>query len=112
MKSTCPPTPEWKRVPIESAQTCPVRSICTAELMAVILGLRAMTYGSLVDTPQFQLIYKAEILGQTFAEIARDLGISEVACKKRAERARKYLQKKLKNEVTTSLSGDPITYTK
>ena len=55
-----------------------------------------MTYGSLVDTPQFQLIYKAEILGQTFAEIARDLGISEVACKKRAERARKYLQKKLK----------------
>ena len=55
-----------------------------------------MTYGSLVDTPQFQLIYKAEVLGQTFAEIARDLGISEVACKKRAERARKYLQKKLK----------------
>jgi DNA-directed RNA polymerase specialized sigma24 family protein len=30
------------------------------------------------------------------AEIAEDLGISEAACKKRAERARKYLQKKLK----------------
>ncbi len=55
-----------------------------------------ITYGSLVNTPQFQLIYKSEILGQTFAQIARDLGISEVACKKRAERARKYLQKKLK----------------
>jgi DNA-directed RNA polymerase specialized sigma24 family protein len=37
-----------------------------------------------------------EIMGYTLAEIAEELGISETACKKRAERARKYLQKKLK----------------
>lgn len=61
----------------------------------VPLPLR-VTYGALVDTPQFRLLYEAEILGRSFAEIAKDLGISESACKKRAERARIFLQKKLK----------------
>lgn len=55
-----------------------------------------VTYGSLVDTPQFRLIYETEVLGFTLVEIARKLGISESACKKRAERARKFLRKKLK----------------
>ena len=54
-----------------------------------------MTYGSLVDTPQFRLIYETEVNGRTLAEVARDLGISEAACKKRAERARKFLRKKM-----------------
>ena len=53
-------------------------------------------FGDLVDLPQFQIIYEMEFVGSSLAEIARDLGISEAACKKRAERARKYLQKKLK----------------
>ena len=53
-----------------------------------------MHFGDLVDTPQFQIIYEMEFNGRTLAEIAKDLGISEAACKKRAERARKYLQKK------------------
>jgi DNA-directed RNA polymerase specialized sigma24 family protein len=53
-------------------------------------------FGDLVDLPQFQIIYEMEFVGRSLAEIARDLGISEAACKKRAERARKYLQKKLK----------------
>ena len=56
------------------------------------------TYGSLVDTPQFQLLYEAEVMGRTLKEIAKDLGISEDACKKRAERARKFLRNKLKNK--------------
>ena len=60
----------------------------------VPLPLR-MTYGSLVDTPQFRLLYETEVLGHTLAEIAEELGISEAACKKRAERARIFLQKKL-----------------
>ena len=55
-----------------------------------------VTYGSLVDTPQFRLLYEAEVLGRTLAEIAEELDISEDACKKRAERARTFLQKKLK----------------
>ena len=53
-------------------------------------------FGDLVDTPQFQIIYEMEFYGRTLAEIAKDLGISESACKKRAERARKDLQKKLR----------------
>ena len=59
------------------------------------LSLRA-TYGPLVDTPQFQLLYEAEVMGRSLKEIARDLDISEDACKKRAERARKFLQQKLR----------------
>lgn len=53
-------------------------------------------FGDLVDTPQFQIIYEMEFNGRTLAEIAKDLGISENTCKKRAERARKDLQKKLR----------------
>ena len=52
--------------------------------------------GDLVDTPQFRIVYEMEIQGRTLAEIAKELGISEAACKKRAERARKDLQKKLR----------------
>ena len=46
-KSICPPTPEYWRVPIESAPTWPVRSTSMALLMAVTLGLRRMTAVSL-----------------------------------------------------------------
>ena len=53
-------------------------------------------FGDLVDLPQFRIVYEMEIQDRTLAEIAKDLGISESACKKRAERARKYLQKKLR----------------
>lgn len=55
-----------------------------------------ITYGSLVDSPQFHLVYEMEIVGKTLSEIAMNLGISEAACKKRAERARKYLQQRMK----------------
>lgn len=61
----------------------------------VPLSLR-VTYGSLVDTPQFRLLYETEVLGHTLAEIAKELDISKAACKKRAERARIFLQKKLR----------------
>ena len=61
----------------------------------VPLPLR-VTYGSLVDTPQFRLLYESEVLGHTLTEIAKELDISEAACKKRAERARTFLQKKLR----------------
>lgn len=53
-------------------------------------------FGELLDTPQFRIVYEMEIQGRTLAEIAKELGISETACKKRAERARKDLQKKLR----------------
>ena len=53
-------------------------------------------FGQLVDSPQFRIVYEMEIVGRTLEEIAIGLGISEAACKKRAERARKHLQKKLR----------------
>ena len=58
--------------------------------------LLRITYGSLVDTPQFRLLYETEVLGYTLTEIAKNLGISESACKKRAERARTFVQKKVR----------------
>lgn len=61
----------------------------------VPLPLR-VTYGSLVDTPQFRLVYESEVLGRTYKQIAKDYGINENTCKKRAERARKFLEKKLR----------------
>jgi hypothetical protein len=38
IKSTCPPNPDKKRVPAESATTWPVKSTSTAELIAVTFG--------------------------------------------------------------------------
>lgn len=67
-------------------------------------------FGDLVDSPQFRIVYEMEIMGRTLAEIASDLGISEDACKKRAERARKHLQKKLKNENYVSPVGGVTTF--
>ncbi len=46
-KSSWPPTPLYSRVPMESAQTWPVRSTEMAELMQTILSFWAMLKGSL-----------------------------------------------------------------
>jgi len=48
MKSIWPPTPEYCRSPMESAQTWPVMSTSMAELMAVTFGFRRMTAVSLM----------------------------------------------------------------
>ena len=48
MKSTCPPMPEKKREPIESAATWPVRSTARAELIATMSSLREIWNGSFV----------------------------------------------------------------
>ena len=47
-KSSCPPVPEKIRIPIESAQTCPVRSISVAELMEITFKFLEITYGLFV----------------------------------------------------------------
>ena len=54
-------------------------------------------YGSMMDMPQFRLLYELEVLDRPLAEVARELGISKDACRKRAERAKAYLRKKLEN---------------
>ena len=50
MKSIWPPTPEYIRVPIESATTCPVRSTSIAELIAVMCRNDRMTWVSFVKS--------------------------------------------------------------
>ena len=52
MKSICPPTPEYRRCPIESATTWPVRSTSIAELIATIRRNERMTCGSLVKSTE------------------------------------------------------------
>ena len=50
MKSIWPPTPLYRRRPIESATTCPLRSTSIAELMATIRLNERMTCVSLVKS--------------------------------------------------------------
>lgn len=64
-------------------------------------------YGDLANTKEFRLIYAVAVEGRSMVELAAELGVSIDACKKRAARARKYLQKKIDH---MSLSGDKHTY--
>ena len=50
MKSIWPPTPLYRRSPIESATTWPVRSTSIAELMAVIVANERITWVSFVKS--------------------------------------------------------------
>lgn len=54
-----------------------------------------LTYGKLAETEEFKLIYDMAVLGKTHEEMARERGINVNTCKKRAERAKKYLRRKL-----------------
>ena len=79
------------------------------ELVAVPeepLDLR-LQYGDLADTKEFKLIYAIAEEGKSLIELADELGISVDACKKRAERSRKYLQEKIN---PMSPAGDISTY--
>ena len=72
----------------------------------VPLDLRVL-YADVSNTKEFKLIHAMAVEGKSIVELAPELGISVDTCKKRAERARKYLQKKIDN---MSLSGDKHTY--
>lgn len=79
------------------------------ELMAAPehpLDLR-LQYGDLADTKEFKLIYAIAEEGKSIIELADELGISVDACKKRAERSRKFLQEKIN---PMSPAGDISTY--
>lgn len=57
-------------------------------------------YEDVVDTEEFKLLVELAIEGKSHEEMARGRGISVSACKKRVQRAKEILQKKLKNNVT------------
>ena len=54
-----------------------------------------LKYGALADTEEFKLIYDMAVLGKTHEEMAVERNISINTCKKRVERAKKVLQRKL-----------------
>lgn len=54
-----------------------------------------LKYGSLAETEEFKLIYDMAVLGKTHEEMAAERNISVNTCKKRAERAKKFLRRKL-----------------
>ena len=54
-----------------------------------------LKYGKLAETEEFKLIYDMAVLGKSQQEMAVERGITVVNCKKRAERAKKFLRRKL-----------------
>ena len=61
------------------------------ELMSVDL-----LFGDVASSEDFRLLKRVALDQCTMPELARELGVSVEACKKRVQRARKRLQKKLK----------------
>lgn len=57
-------------------------------------------YGNIADQEEFQLLKEMAVEGKSHLEMARIRGISISACKKRVQRAKKVLQRKLKLDVT------------
>ena len=55
-----------------------------------------LLYGNVADTPEFKLIKAIALDGKSMLELSQELGISIDATKKRAQRAREYLQRRLK----------------
>ena len=54
-----------------------------------------LKYGKLAETEEFKLIYDMAVLGKTHEEMATERNISVSNCKKRAERAKKFLRRKM-----------------
>ena len=59
-----------------------------------------LLFENVADMDEFLLIMEKAVYGLGYEEMAQKRGISVVACRKRIERARKILQKKLKKDVT------------
>lgn len=57
-------------------------------------------YQNIADTEEFKLIKEMAIDGKSHLEMAKARGITVAACKKRVQRAKEILKKKLKIDVT------------
>lgn len=58
------------------------------------VGLEIL-YDDIADLEEFRLLKELALDGRSYLELAEERGITVVACRKRVERARKLLQKKL-----------------
>ena len=59
-----------------------------------------LTYENVAHTEEFKLLVEMAVEGKSHLEMATDRGITVDACKKRVQRAKEILQKKLKQDVT------------
>lgn len=59
-----------------------------------------LKYGDVSDSEEFQLIKEMAIDGKSHLEMANSRGISVSACKKRVQRAKETLKRKLMQDVT------------
>lgn len=57
-------------------------------------------YGNVSDLEEFRLLKEMAVDGKSHLEMAKARGISVPACKKRVQRAKEVLRKKLKSDVT------------
>ena len=55
-----------------------------------------LLYGNVANTDEFKLIKAIALDGKSMLELSKELGISIDATKKRAQRAREYLQRRIK----------------
>ena len=56
----------------------------------------SILYGNVADTEEFKLLTEMAIEGRSHEEMARSRGISVSACKKRVQRAKETLQRRMK----------------
>ena len=54
-----------------------------------------ITYGPLAQTEEFQLLKEMAVDRKSHLEMAQKRGISVAACKKRVQRAKEFLKKKI-----------------
>ena len=57
-------------------------------------------YDDVADLEEYRLLKEHALDGKSYLEMAEERGITVSACRKRVERAKKVLQKKIKNNVT------------
>ena len=57
-----------------------------------------LEYGSIVSAEDLHLLRLSSVEQHTYSEIAEELGVSAEACRKRVNRAKKELRKKLEND--------------
>lgn len=55
-----------------------------------------LLYEDIADLEEFKLVKEFALEGKSYLELSRELGISMAACRKRMQRARETLQKKMK----------------
>lgn len=63
------------------------------------IGLEVM-YNDIADTEEFKLLKEMALEGKSYLEMAEARGITVATCRKRVQRAKEFLYKKIKKDVT------------